>query len=52
MSEIYFIGSEMEEIELNEKIEHILDELLDIVGKKRKKQRVYIDEFSESDDDY
>ena len=51
MSEIYFIGSEMEEIDLHEKIEHILDELLNIVDKKRKKQRVYIDEFSESDKD-
>ena len=52
VADLFFTGSEMEGIELHEKIEHILDEILPIIEKKRKRQRVYIDEFSESDDDY
>ena len=42
----------MEELELNEKIEHLLDEILPLVGAKRVQQKIVIEEFSDSDDDY
>lgn len=42
----------MEELKLFEKVEYILDELLPLVGAKRVKQKVTVEEFSESDDDY
>lgn len=52
VAELYFEGSEMEELELHHKLEYLLDELLPIVDAKRVKQETVINEFSESDDDY
>ena len=52
IAELYFEGSEMEELDLHEKLEHLLDELLPLVQAKRVKQTTVIEEFSESDDDY
>ena len=52
IAELYFEGSEMEELELEHKLEYLLDELLPIVEAKRVKQEIIINEFSESDDDY
>jgi hypothetical protein len=52
VAELYFEGSEMEELELYQKIEYLLDELLPLVDAKRVKQVTVIQEFSESDDDY
>ena len=52
IAELYFEGSEMEELELHHKLEYLLDELLPIVEAKRVKQETVINEFSESDDDY
>ena len=51
-ADLYFLGSEMEGLELHEKCEFVLDELLPIVGQRRIKQKIIIEEFSESDDDY
>jgi len=52
IAELYFEGSEMEELQLHEKLEYLLDELLPLVNAKRVKQVVVIEEFSESDEDY
>ena len=52
IAELYFEGSEMEDLELNIKLEYLLDEMLPLVDAKRVKQSVSIEEFSESDDDY
>ena len=52
VSDLFFAGSEMESLELHEKIEYVLDEILPIVNYKRVKQEIIIDEFSESDEDY
>jgi len=52
VAELYFEGSEMEELELHTKLEHLLDEILPLVNAKRVKQSTVIEEFSESDDDY
>ena len=37
IAELYFEGSEMEELDLHVKLEHLLDELLPIVDAKRVK---------------
>ena len=37
IAELYFEGSEMEELELNVKLEYLLDEMLPLVGAKRVK---------------
>ena len=52
VADTYFAGSEMEDLQLAQKIEYLLDEILPVVGKSRVKQEIIIDEFSESDDDY
>ena len=52
IAELYFEGSEMEELDLHVKLEYLLDELLPLVKAKRIKQTTVIEEFSESDDDY
>ena len=52
VADTYFAGSEMEDLQLAQKIEYLLDEILPAVGKSRVKQEIIIDEFSESDDDY
>ena len=52
VADLFFKGSEMDDLELHEKIEHILDEILPIVEAKRVKQKIIIEEFSESDEDY
>ena len=52
ISDLYFRESEMEELELYEKIEHVLDDLLPLIGGQRVKQEITVEEFSESDDDY
>ena len=52
IADLYFKESEMEELDLYEKIEHILDDLLPLIGGFRVKQEVTVEEFSESDDDY
>ena len=51
-SELFFKESEMEELPLYEKVEHVLDDILPIIGAKRVKQEVTVEEFSDSDDDY
>jgi len=52
VAELYFRGSEYEELMLSEKVEYILDDLLPLVTAKRTKQRIVIEEFSDSDDEY
>ena len=52
IAELYFRDSEMEDLQLSEKIEYILDDLLPLVEMSRTKQKIMIEEFSESDDDY
>ena len=52
VADTYFAGSEMEDLQLAQKIEYLLDEILPVIGKSRVKQEIIIDEFSESDDDY
>ena len=52
IAELYFRDSEMEDLQLSEKIEYILDDLLPLVDMTRTKQKIMIEEFSESDDDY
>ena len=52
LAEVMFKGTEDESLELVKKIEYLLDEILPFVGAKREKQKIYIDEFSESDEDY
>ena len=52
IGELYFRDSEMEDLSLAEKIEYILDDLLPIVEMERTKQKIIIEEFSDSDDDY
>ena len=47
-----FEQSEMAELQLNEKIEYVLDAMFDPYGLKREKQVTTIEEFSASDDDY
>ena len=37
IAELYFEGSEMEELDLNIKLEYLLDEILPMVGAKRVK---------------
>ena len=37
IAELYFEGSEMEELELHQKLEFLLDEILPVVGAKRVK---------------
>ena len=51
-AELYFEESEMQELELHEKLEYLLDELLPVVDSRRIKHAIVIEEFSESDDDY
>ena len=52
VADLFFHESEMEDLQLYEKIEHVLDEVLPLVGVTRVRQRVTVEEFSESDDDY
>ena len=52
VAELYFEDSEMAELDLNVKLEYLLDEILPLVKAKRVKQTTVIEEFSESDDDY
>ena len=52
VADLFFHESEMEDLQLYEKIEHVLDELLPLVEATRVKQQVIVEEFSESDDDY
>ena len=47
-----FKGSEQSEIPLEEKLEYILTDLLPLVGHEYKTNRIVIQEFSDSDDDY
>ena len=52
IADLYFEDSEMVELELHEKFEYLLDEILPLVKAKRIKQEIIIEEFSDSDDDY
>ena len=52
VAELTFKDSEMEEVPLYEKVEHVLDDILPIIGAERVKQVVSVEEFSESDDEY
>ena len=52
VAELYFEESEMNELELHQKFEYLLDEILPLVKAKRVKQEIIIEEFSDSDDDY
>ena len=47
-----FEQSEMAELEINEKIEYVLDAMFEPYNLKREKQVTTIEEFSASDDDY
>ena len=49
---LYFDGSEMEGLELYQKLEYLLDEILPTISAQRIKQSTIIEEFSESDEDY
>ena len=51
-ADLFFEDSEMEDLPLFEKIEHLLDEVFPLVSATRVKQQITVDEFSESDDDY
>jgi len=52
VADLYFEDSEMKELELHEKFEYLLDEVLPLVNAKRVRQEIIIEEFSDSDDDY
>ena len=52
IADLFFADSEMEDLELYEKIEHVLDDVFPLVNAIRVKQQITVDEFSESDDDY
>ena len=52
VAELYFRDSEYEDLMLAEKVEYILDDLLPLVECTRTKQKIIIEEFSDSDDDY
>lgn len=52
IAELSFHESELEDLHLFEKIEYILDDIFPLVGAKRVKQQIVVDEFSESDSDY
>ena len=52
IAELYFDGSEMEDLALVRKLEYLLDELLPIINAKRIKQVSIVEEYSDSDDDY
>ena len=52
IAELHFKDTEMEELLLSEKIGFMLDDLLTVVGCERVVQKIVIEEFSESDDDY
>lgn len=47
-----FKDTESEDIDLANKIEFLLDDILPEVSAKRKDNTLYISEFSESDEDY
>lgn len=47
-----FLGSELEELPLHEKLEYILEDLLPLVDQKFIGNRTVVEEFSESDSDY
>ena len=42
----------MEDLELCNKIEYLLDEIMPLVGGRRIKQEKIVEEFSDSDDNY
>ena len=52
ISVFLFEGSEMESEDLKLKLEHLLNELFKTINKKVKFNRIIIEEFSDSDDDY
>ena len=52
ISELVFADTEMVDLMLSEKIGLMLDDLLTVVDCERVKQKIIIEEFSESDDDY
>ena len=52
IAEITFKGSELEHLDLHKKIGHILDDLLVVVDCEKVEQKIVIEEFSESDDEY
>ena len=48
-----FEGSEMEDEKLSWKLEHVLDVLFGtLLNKKVTRNRIIVEEFSDSDDDY
>ena len=52
IAELFFKDSELEDLPLHEKLEYLLDDMFKLVGAKRVKQEIDIEEFSDSDDDY
>lgn len=53
IAELNFKGSEMEDLELYEKLEYLLDDLFEILPEaKRVKQSTIVEEFSDSDPEY
>ena len=52
IAELVFADTEMFDLMLSEKIGLMLDDLLTVVDCERVKQKIIIEEFSESDDDY
>ena len=52
VAELNFKDSELEDLPLFQKVEHILDDILPVIGAERVKQTITVEEFSDSDDDY
>jgi hypothetical protein len=52
VSHLKFMGTEMEELSLTQKICYIMDDLFTLIGAQRNEVRVEIQELSESDSDY
>ena len=52
IAELFFKDSELEDLQLHEKLEYLLDDMFKLVGDKRVKQEIHVEEFSDSDDDY
>lgn len=53
IAELNFKGSEMEDLELYEKLEYLIDDLFAIFPEaKRVKQSTVVEEFSDSDPEY
>ena len=50
--DILFKDSELDEAPLDEKLDYILEDLLPLAGHSFEPNKIVIEEFSDSDDDY